>query len=352
MTKVLRRVLRDMVLTVQNRVVSIADPALQGALAARAHAGRPRHGQWDCCDIPTEAQLQMQRHAAKMLERQQAELLREEAEAEAAEAARDKEVAEAEAAEAEAEREEAEAREAKEQALKERQDVELAREALAEAELELSVLALQLSRPAGANRLDAAEERVKQARKQLEIEIQEAEEAEATAARERAEAEAAAEVARKERQEAIEAQAIAEKERAEADAAAEKLGKQGQAFSKSVAMGGARPPPVKRPNLAKTKLKKAFQAMYRLTDIDGDGDVSMDECVELDSQVAEVTGQEFDPVATRRAWEEMDVDGDGEVSVHEYVTMQMKHVAPADYEKMVRAASFAQRAPHYSGLCC
>ena len=69
-------------------------------------------------------------------------------------------------------------------------------------------------------------------------------------------------------------------------------------------------------------------------------------------QVAEVTGQEFDPVATRRAWEEMDVDGDGEVSVHEYVTMQMKHVAPADYEKMVRAASFAQRAPHYSGLCC
>ena len=55
--------------------------------------------------------------------------------------------------------------------------------------------------------------------------------------------------------------------------------------------------------------------------------------------MAEGTGQEFDPVATRRAWEEMDVDGDGEVSVHEYVTMQMKHVAPADYEKMVSAAS-------------
>ena len=71
----------------------------------------------------------------------------------------------------------------------------------------------------------------------------------------------------------------AERAREEADAAAEKLGKQGQAFSKSVAMGGARPPPVKRPNLAKTKLKKAFQAMYRLTDIDGDGAVTKREFI-------------------------------------------------------------------------
>ena len=102
---------------------SLATPALHPSLARRAAVGRPQHGEWDSSDIPTEAQLQMQRHAAKRLEQQQRELIREEAEAAAAEAKRDKELAEAVEAEMEADRQAVAARDAETQALKERKDV-------------------------------------------------------------------------------------------------------------------------------------------------------------------------------------------------------------------------------------
>lgn len=317
-----------MVLSVVRGETSLAAPALHRSLAHRAAVGRPRHGSWDSCDIPTEAQLQMQSFAAKQLEKQQEDMLREEAEAEAAEALREKELAEAIRAEEDALREAEEAREAKIKALKERADVETHRKALEEAELTLSVIALKHDRKTrtGAAVLDAAEERVEQAREQLKVEIAEAEEAEALAAKEMAEADAAMGVARKERKEAEEAQVNAERERAEANAAASKTAAQQQSFSRSVSVGGARPPPVKRPNLAKTKLKQLFQMMFRLTDADGDGNVDVDECIVLDQQVAEVTGQQFDEAATRAAWKGMDIDGDGEVSIHEYVEMQMRNI--------------------------
>ena len=90
-----------MVLSVVRGEVSLATPALHPSLARRAAVGRPQHGEWDSSDIPTEAQLQMQRHAAKRLEQQQRELIREEAEAAAAEAKRDR-ISEAVEAEMEA----------------------------------------------------------------------------------------------------------------------------------------------------------------------------------------------------------------------------------------------------------
>ena len=80
-----------MVLSVVRGEVSLATPALHQSLARRAAVGRPQHGEWHCSDIPTEAQVQVQRHAAERLEQQRRELRREEAEAAAAEAKRDKE---------------------------------------------------------------------------------------------------------------------------------------------------------------------------------------------------------------------------------------------------------------------
>jgi hypothetical protein len=206
-----------MVLSVVRGEANIVTPALHRSLAHRAAVGRPQHAQWDGCDIPTEAQLQMQTHAAKMLEKTQEDMLREEAEAEAAEEALAKEVEEAVAAEEDARREAEEAREAKLKALKERADVDQYRQALEEAELTLSVIALKHDRKTrnGKAVLDNAEERVRQAREQLKVEIAEAEEAEALAAKEMAEADAAVEVARRERAEAEAAQVDAERERAE-----------------------------------------------------------------------------------------------------------------------------------------
>ena len=93
-----------MVLSVVRGEAQLASPALHHSLARRAAVGRPQHGDWDSCDIPTEAQLQMQRHAAARLEKQQKELLREETEAAAAEERRDIELAEALQAEADAKR--------------------------------------------------------------------------------------------------------------------------------------------------------------------------------------------------------------------------------------------------------
>jgi hypothetical protein len=317
-----------MVLSVVHGEVALAAPALHPSLARRAAVGRPQHGEWDCSDIPTEAQLQMQRHAAERLEQQQKELIREEAEAAAAEAKRDKELAEAVEAEMEADRQAEAARFAQTRAVKERKDVDVYRRALQESELALSVIALKHDRKTrtGAAVLDAAEERVKQAREQLRVEIAEAEEADAQAAEQIAKAERAMEMARKERQEAKDAQAIAERERAEAIAAASKTSAQLQSLNRSISVAGARPPPVRRPNLAKTKLKQLFQAMFRLTDADGDGNVDVEECIVLDKQVAEVTYQQFDEAGTRAAWKAMDVNGDGEVSVHEYIEMQLQNV--------------------------
>lgn len=221
-----------------------------------------------------------------------------------------------------------EAREAQTQALKERTDVDAARRALQESELALSVIALKHDRTTrtGAAVLDAAQDRVNKAREQLRVEVAEAEEAEARAAEQAATAERAMELAQKERKEAEDAQAAAERERSEAVAAASVTAAQLHSFNRSVSVAGARPPPVRRPNLAKTKLKQLFQAMYRLTDADGDGTVDVSECIVLDQQVAEVTGQQFDEAATRAAWGAMDVNSDGDVSVHEYVEMQMQHI--------------------------
>ena len=273
----------------------------------------------------------MQRHAAERLEQQQRELRREEAEAAAAEAKRDKELAEAVEAEIQADRQAEMARAAQIQAVKKRKDVDMYRRALQESELALSVIALKHDRKTrtGAAVLDAAEERVKQARERLRLEIAEAEEADAHAAEQIAKAERAMAMARKERQEATDAQAEAEQERAEAIAAASKTSAQLQSLNRSLSVAGARPPPVRRPNLAKTKLKQLFQAMFRLTDLDGDGNVDVEECIVLDRQVAEVTGQKFDEAGTRAAWNAMDINGDGEVSVHEYVEVQLQNIVSA-----------------------
>ena len=363
-----------MVLSVVRGEACLATPALHSSLARRAAVGRPQHGDWDSCDIPTEAQLQMQRHAAKLLEERQKDLLREEAgapslpsralslslslarsrslcvwlslpselrsdrpEAEAAEAKRDKELAEAVQAELEAEQRANVAREAQTQALKERTDVDVSRRALQESELALSVIALKHDRTTrtGAAVLDAAQERVDKAREQLRVEIAEAEKAEAWAAEQAATAERAMELARKERKEAEDAKVAAERERAEAVAAASVTAAQLQSFNRSVSVAGARPPPVRRPNLAKTKLKQLFQAMFRLTDADGDGTVDVKECIVLDQQVAEVTGQQFDEAATRAAWEAMDVNSDGDVSIHEYVDMQMQNIVSPNMAPVV-----------------
>ena len=58
---------RFLLLSVVRGEANIVTPALHRSLAHRAAVGRPQHAQWDGCDIPTEAQLQMQTPEGQVL---------------------------------------------------------------------------------------------------------------------------------------------------------------------------------------------------------------------------------------------------------------------------------------------
>jgi hypothetical protein len=93
------------------------------------------------------------------------------------------------------------------------------------------------------------------------------------------------------------------------------------------------PSPVRLPNLLKTKLKRALQEAYALCDADGDGEVSIAECVELGAQMAEASGGTFDAKEARQRFHAMDRNDDGTVSVHEYVEFSMRDVKAVEFER-------------------
>ena len=120
------------------------------------------------------------------------------------------------------------------------------------------------------------------------------------------------------------------------------------------------PPPVRLPNLLKTKLKHTFQQMYELCDVDGDGEVTINECLTLSEQIAEIAGAPFDRAQAIRAWQNMDKDQDGTVSVHEYIECQMRGIEPEQYETATTrmqglvkdVASLRDRKKHAKILLC
>ena len=90
----------------------------------------------------------------------------------------------------------------------------------------------------------------------------------------------------------------------------------------------------RRKRFLQTRLEGLFLKAFKLADVNGDGGVSMDECVVLDKQIAQVTGNlgTFIDGDSRRMWREMDANGDGEVSEKEYTATQMKMVPAASHE--------------------
>ena len=99
----------------------------------------------------------------------------------------------------------------------------------------------------------------------------------------------------------------------------------------------------RRKRFLQTRLEGLFLKAFKLADVNGDGGVSMDECVVLDKQIAQVTGNlgTFIDGDSRRMWREMDANGDGEVSEKEYTATQMK---------MVRATGLGTLG--LGGRCC
>ena len=90
----------------------------------------------------------------------------------------------------------------------------------------------------------------------------------------------------------------------------------------------------RRRKFLKTRLEGLFLKAFKLCDVNSDGGVSMEECVVLDKQIAEVTGnlQTFIENDSRRLWKSMDVNGDGEVSAKEYVQYMMGTIPMEQHE--------------------
>jgi Ca2+-binding EF-hand superfamily protein len=91
-----------------------------------------------------------------------------------------------------------------------------------------------------------------------------------------------------------------------------------------------------------TRLEGLFLKAFNLCDVNNDGGVSMEECVVLDKQIAEVTGNlhTFIENDSRRLWKSMDANGDGEVSAKEYVQHMMGTI-PIDQHE-VRTSTTAR----------
>ena len=82
------------------------------------------------------------------------------------------------------------------------------------------------------------------------------------------------------------------------------------------------------------RLEGLFLKAYKLCDVNNDGGVSMEECIVLDKQLAEVTGtlHLFIENESRRLWRSMDANGDGEVGEKEYVQHMMGTVPTEQHE--------------------
>ena len=83
-----------------------------------------------------------------------------------------------------------------------------------------------------------------------------------------------------------------------------------------------------------TRLEGLFLKAFKLCDVNDDGSVSMEECIVLDKQIAEVTGNLdiFIENESRRLWKSMDANGDGEVSAEEYVQHMMGSIPVEQHE--------------------
>lgn len=82
------------------------------------------------------------------------------------------------------------------------------------------------------------------------------------------------------------------------------------------------------------RLEGLFLKAYKLCDVNNDGGVSMEECIVLDKQMAEVTGtlHLFIENEARRLWRSMDANGDGEVGEKEYVQHMMRTIPTEQHE--------------------
>ena len=83
-----------------------------------------------------------------------------------------------------------------------------------------------------------------------------------------------------------------------------------------------------------TRLEGLCLKAFKLCDVNDDGSVSMEECIVLDKQIAEVKGNlhTFIENDSRRLWKSMDANGDGEVSAKEYVQHMMGSIPMEQHE--------------------
>ena len=88
------------------------------------------------------------------------------------------------------------------------------------------------------------------------------------------------------------------------------------------------------------KLLSLFASAFEICDTGGDGEVSMQECILLDSQIAHILGEPFNEENCQHSWREMDTNNDGTVSRDEYVSFQMRNFGPMQYEEAYDGISY------------
>lgn len=124
----------------------------------------------------------------------------------------------------------------------------------------------------------------------------------------------------------------------------------------------------------RVQLVELLREAFELCDEDGSGEVDPEECINLDKEIAAVSGREFDAEGTKKvrigflsgfacrismlgstgsnliangvcrkrcvsvqAFDTMDANGDGMVSFYEYTTLQLQLIQPEDYGKTVES---------------
>ena len=92
------------------------------------------------------------------------------------------------------------------------------------------------------------------------------------------------------------------------------------------------------------KLLDLFAFAFDICDTGGDGEVSMQECILLDRQIAQVLGEPFDEEKCQHAWRDMDANNDGTVSHDEYIAFQMRNFGPTTYEEAYDGISYVMDA--------
>eukprot|EP01049_Picozoa_sp_SAG25_P001185 SAG25_NODE_47_length_18954_cov_11.266295_10_plen_239_part_00 len=100
----------------------------------------------------------------------------------------------------------------------------------------------------------------------------------------------------------------------------------------------------------RARLSELLSKAHRLCDINGDGGVSLDECLLLESQLAELRGDPFDVGSAKRHFRRLDTNGDGGVSVKEYVDVKLRALPDTAVAHGAQADALQQLLPRVVAL--